>query len=646
MRSPTQQEQQQEKEQETEQAADKGFLGLPDEILLQVLSFLDPSETTNLQLTCKQLLGICRDDTLWRSTCFEESNFAQNLRRRQMLLGRSNDPLADAPDTDTDTGTAASTNGHMLADARTRERKRIMANWDPSYRGETVNWYDEYIQRNATVAVNWLQQSALEDGPESTRLEARGLALYRPDNPHQDPYKAEDIFAVSALEDGSVCLWDVTGARGKKGAIYAKSKPGILFIDGPSAASNNRSKRIDTNVTEVVSVDSKMHLAFFAVQSHLIEVDLRSLRITGWESFPWSITTLSATDPATPLTVGTNRGIHLHDFRSRNASSWKDASERLEGFGAIGSNKLFAEGLKALFDTSPLPPYAPLAHPAPLSILHMHRPGAEADMADEIYVAGRFPSVLLYDRRMFPSIKGSIHSGARLSSLAALPFSYSPLDSELRKEGEMSIEQVERSKAKSPDGRTLLAFGEYKTKGSLEMYGLLPSPTLPASLPGGLSNSVFKNRQTASDSKILSGTTQGTRLVFSDGSGWIKWFERDGFTEVRRESIGHCVRDQQPSLFVSMPGSGDIARKLLPTQDQSTGKVNDNDLLFWTGENLGMVTFTAAPGFTPEDFEEDARSAAEKDKEREERVYGLEMRRALERQADDVRFVRNLGLRV
>lgn len=180
-----------------------------------------------------------------------------------MLLGRGNDALSD----ELDTMTFAATNARKLADARTRERKRIMANWDPAYQSESINWYDEYIQRNATVAVNWLQQSTVKDGPESMHLEARGLALYRPDNPHQDPYKAETIFAVSALEDGSVCMWDVTGARGRKGAIYAKSNPGILFIDGAEAGSNNRSKRIDTTCTECLSIDSKLHLAFFAVQS-------------------------------------------------------------------------------------------------------------------------------------------------------------------------------------------------------------------------------------------------------------------------------------------------------------------------------------------------------------------------------------------
>lgn len=142
-----------------------------------------------------------------------------------------------------------------------------MANWDPSYEGERVNWYDEYIQRNAPVAVNWLQQPALRDGSQSTNIEARGLALYRPDNPNQDLHKPEAIFAVAPLEDGSVCLWDVTGARGRKGAMFAKSQPGILYIDGPSGDNQRRSKRIDSGVTECVSVDSKLHLAFFAVQS-------------------------------------------------------------------------------------------------------------------------------------------------------------------------------------------------------------------------------------------------------------------------------------------------------------------------------------------------------------------------------------------
>ncbi|KAI3395736.1 hypothetical protein diail_959 [Diaporthe ilicicola] len=618
-----------------------GLPDLPDEILLQIISFLEPSETTSLQLISKKLLRICRDNTFWRSQCFESSTFLDSLHRRKALLGRLNES-----DDSGATGLAQHPSLGLaeLAKSKRKERVRFMENWDPSYPGENVNWYDEYIQRNAPVTVNWLQQPELRDGAESTYIETRGVALYRPDNASKGRHGLEAVFAVSPLDDGSVCLWDLTGFKGRKGAICARSRPGILYIDGPSADNSSRSKRIDSGVTECVSVDSKLHIAFFAVQNHLIEVDLTRLTVVGCESFPWSITALSTTDAGVPLTVGTNNGIHPYDHRCR-AARQSDCSEKLDEMNGLRAQEVYARSLKALFDNKPLPPYAPLAHPGPLSILHMQRSGAGADIADEIYVAGRFPSILLYDRRMFPSIKGSLHSGARLSSLASLPVPFSTVDNELRREGLLSPQQIKRSKATPPGGQTLIACGEYNTKGSLEMYGLQPSSQSPSSVPGGLANSVFKNRQSSSDSKLLSCTDQGTRLVCSDGSGRIKWFERDGFTEVRRVKIGHCERAQAPSLFASMPGSDDIARKLLPTQGESRSGVNGNDLLFWTGENLGLVTFTSSPAFTAEDFEEEARSAAELEKEKEERIFSDKMRRALERQADDVRFVRNLGLR-
>jgi hypothetical protein len=155
-----------------------------------------------------------------------------------------------------------------------RERVRIMANWDPCFPSERVSWYDEYIQRHGPVAVNWLQcayssnnnDSNTEQGGEASSpadfVEARGVALYYPD------YGSEEtVYAVSPLDDGSVCLWDVGGTRGIRGGIVARSKPGILFIDGPGADNHRRSKRVDSGVTECVSVDSWQHRAFFAVQS-------------------------------------------------------------------------------------------------------------------------------------------------------------------------------------------------------------------------------------------------------------------------------------------------------------------------------------------------------------------------------------------
>lgn len=166
----------------------------------------------------------------------------------------------DAPDQDP---------SRLSADLRVRERVRIMANWDPSYPSERVSWYNEYIQRYAPTSVSWLQNPHVytSETSEIELVEARGVALYRPDDPNERCGGVETVLAVSPLDDGGVCIWDITGAKGRKGAIVSRSKPGILFIDGPGQDNTRRSKRVDSGVTECVSVDSQHHRAFFAVQS-------------------------------------------------------------------------------------------------------------------------------------------------------------------------------------------------------------------------------------------------------------------------------------------------------------------------------------------------------------------------------------------
>lgn len=139
-----------------------------------------------------------------------------------------------------------------------------MANWDPTFPNERVSWYSEYIQRNGPTCVNWLQTPRIRDRGFEAMMEARGLELYY-------PYDGNDgvgaMLAVSPLDDGSICLWDVKGTRGKAGSILATSKSDILFIDGPGSINTRRSKRVDTGVTECVSVDNHRHRAYFAVQS-------------------------------------------------------------------------------------------------------------------------------------------------------------------------------------------------------------------------------------------------------------------------------------------------------------------------------------------------------------------------------------------
>lgn len=67
-----------------------------------------------------------------------------------------------------------------IAKEKVNERLRILANWDPSYPTEKVDWYEEYVARHAPISTSWLQQPG--DGESAGReyLEVRGMALYTP----------------------------------------------------------------------------------------------------------------------------------------------------------------------------------------------------------------------------------------------------------------------------------------------------------------------------------------------------------------------------------------------------------------------------------------------------------------------------------
>jgi len=384
----------------------------------------------------------------------------------------------------------------------------------------------------------------------------------------------------------------------------------------------------------------------------VVEVDLETLQAVSHENFPFSVSALSEARHPTPITVGTNLSLHLYDPRPstihpRQVESSFDTFDHQHG----GNARVSA--FHGIFDPAPDPNYAPLFHAGPLSIVHLPSSGDEWDGNGDIYVAGRFPSILNYDRRHFPKLRGTIHSGARLCSLTALPYPFASMEKDLMRRGELSIEQV--NVAKSLPGKTLIACGEYNSKGSLELYGLSPLPHLSNissdSSAGRLQNSTMKNRQTSSSSKLLSVSNHGTRIVFSDGGGNLKWVERDGITEVRRWNISHNSIEAPRGIFGTLgdhymdSGSGDIARKVLHIHTgRSDRPVNEDDLVLWTGEKLGLLSFSSKSGFNAESFEEKSQTLEEAHKEREERIYGQTMRRALERQADEVRFVRGLGL--
>lgn len=374
------------------------------------------------------------------------------------------------------------------------------------------------------------------------------------------------------------------------------------------------------------------------------------------EKFPFSITALSAAKYPVPLTVGTNLCLYLHDPRARrNAGKAGSESERLDRYNAA-FDSLRSSGLgdfRTLLNPDPNPIYAHLHHPGPLSILHLPSSGDEWDGNGEIYVAGRFPSILNYDRRYFPKLRGTIHSGARLCSMASLPYPFASMEKDLARRGELSVEQV--WEAKTRPGKTLIACGEYNSKGSLEMYGLSPEPHLSTissdSSAGSLQNSVMKNRQTSSSSKLLSVANHGTRIVVSDGGGNLKWLERDGFTEARRWNIAHGSVEAPRGIFGTLgdsymdSGSGDIVIKMANTHNGRHGMLVNEDLVLWTGEKIGLLSFSSKPGFTADSFEETGNKTPEQIRtEREERTYAETMGRALEANANEVRWMRGLGL--
>ena len=501
-------------------------------------------------------------------------------------------------------------NASTLFDAASRKgaaTARAMACWDPTYPGEKIDWYGEYRARHAPVSIGWLQQPVDDASGSREKLETRGLGLLK---------NFEDSIVLAPLDDGSVCLWGI-GHDGsepgtKNGTIMTRSRPGLLSVNGPNGSTwqcptRSRAKMSNTSIVECVSVDKVRNRAYFAVQSGLNEVDLTTLQISSYDRYPLPISTLSEAQHPTPLTVGTTLSLHLHDPRLGNngrSSSYTYITDQVDDCSSLdGSTARQSDFHRLQLGDPDSTSYATLFQPAPLSILHLSH-------SSSIYVAGRFPSILTYDRRNFPKLASTIHSGARLSSLASLP---------------------------SPGHPTLAAAGEYNGKGSLELYPLM-SPRDP-----WISSEPTRNRTSASSSKLLSLTPHGTRLLFSDGGGQLKWVERDGSTLVRRWNINNYSTSpndlsQTTGIFNNDPNQGDVAMKLLPTGHEARSEV-----CVWTGEKIGVLSFEKNPRVGG-DRALDADGEGEGGEEIEERDFGRMMRRALERQADEVRFVRGLGL--
>ncbi|KAL1302774.1 hypothetical protein AAFC00_003121 [Neodothiora populina] len=597
---------------------------LPDEIVVQILSFLNASELISCQQVSRRLLSLCRDNNLWKQACFDASR--AGFRRHRAEQQEQEQQRRDAPDEQLEALRAAvtglSTAG--LAQERVsyanrssgRLRLRALANWDPAYPHERVDYYEEYIHRHADINIGWLATPSQDPSDDSEPSEAVGVGLL------QDLSSGSPRHVVAPLDDGSVCIWDVqarsTGESPKQGSLAGRSTIGLLSGTSPHKHNRHQIRDIMTEVgaVETVSIDSTQNKGYFAQNNTLVEVDLATLQVVSHELFPFPITALSETRQHS-LVVGTNFTVHVHDPRNKSTSP-VDPSRTVEVIGGPTAN------------------HASLSQPGPLSILNRLED-------DSIWVAGRFTHLLNYDRRFFPRLRGTVHSGARISCIATLPFSTIPRTMDLLKDPSLAINELYT--AKSAPGCTLLAAGEYKGKGSLEHYSLSTSLSGPRSLYG------YQNRQTASSTKLLSVASHDLSTVFSDGNGNLKWVERDGSTPIRSYNINEPMtppsfnQAQSSAQLINAPeagAQGDIVQKIIPLLHHSSGfsnskraDINQTDLLLKTGDGrIGILGFGSESLYGREELVGVTESTEERARKDAEKSYQNSMGRLLRRQAD------------
>ncbi|KAI7365419.1 hypothetical protein KC354_g4932 [Hortaea werneckii] len=674
---------------------------LPEEVILHIITYLSFPENLALQAVSSRFLTLARDDTIWKQETFTHSR-AEALRRRQQLLDAQDARLAELrnavtalPGSDLTAWDVSQLRGgpqpRAASDPQAEanaQRQRAFANWEPAFPDERLDYYDEFIRRHAPIRVGWLDLPKAQQNADREEVrEATGIGTL------DDPDNGSVRNLVAPLDDGSICIWDLsrrsTVDHGGGGKLLGQSTPGLLTGQPPNATAESHNIMTETGAVECVSIDNDAKKGYFAVQSLLHEVDLSTLQLTSTKQYPFPITALSKCESNVPLTVGTNWTIHLHDPRDRAFSATSDEDPSGDRAELIGGS-----------------PYshATLAQPGPLSILHEpatnHTPNPNS-----IWVAGRFTSLLNYDRRFFPKLLGTIFSGARIASLSLLPFPLIPRNLDLLRNPSVSIHELTAAK-KSP-GATLVAAAEYKGKGSLEFYGLSSHEASPD--VARRKEPHYQNRQTASASKLLAAAPHGGTVVFADGDGNLKWHERDGFSVVRTFNINESLpshehhRGDSHSSAVARggggggdgispgsartgrfptepsPGQGDIVQKMLPTRpitaasdshappphtgSESRHEISNREdlpssrLLLWTGDGrIGVLGYgqqdplhaEASQQQQREDVETTTTMTAEAVEQRAradaERQYGMAMRRALERNADEVRFVRGLGM--
>ncbi|KAJ6264352.1 hypothetical protein Dda_0497 [Drechslerella dactyloides] len=623
---------------------------LPDELLSHILAFLDVPSLISLHRVSSRIRSVSRfDGLIWQQYCLPNVSVS---RTRIHDPGSGGSSASQIP--------SLTLRSPQAEKTTVRDRRGLHGHPYVSDIEETaIDWYREFQYRNAKLSEGSFIKFRAPDGLEIVDVALTG----------REGGGTDEIFAASALEDGSICLFSLSDRN--MGRVLGKSKSDLLARKTLDSKSGRLAVDSNTGIglinyergLFVNAATAHGSRAWFGAGSVLTEVDLVTMQRIRTHRFPFSVTCLSTVLPV--MAVGTTLTLHLLDSRSPShyvaaASPTSTAGSVTDGEKVDSSTSAPIRILDSPTILSPenderssrdyllnAPPTAFL-QPSPLSILH-----SPIDQAggNETYVAGRFPSVMAYDRRQWPRLAGTIHSGtkARLSDLAIISANPSA------------------PQAPVPSKYTLIACGEYDGRGTLEMYPLpsadLRDGNVHQSLQPGdegkrplstqqmyskASSMATRNRQSASRGKIFSVANQGLKIVTGDSEGRIRFMERDGVRHIR-DWIGptHLNTASASSTADGVRTGGGCVKKILPLVLPSSDlrpSVDNADLLLQIGEEVGVLTFNTATRTDSAYGVGDATAAADTsaDEHPDEERYIRVMRDALEQHHSDIRLLRRL----
>ena len=424
--------------------------------------------------------------------------------------------------------------------------QRFIASYDEMI---GIDWKAEYIARKADICVHWL-----EDPCGKTNGPTPDVKSVSPCNYGQS--------LITAFGDGSIGIYNIPNyfqrAKTKTVSLAARSKPSTLHKeDSPY--------EIGT-YTENISVDDFDHRTYVAWGSTVTGVDNVSLAQVSISKYIRPVTAMSSFRPRTSTTVATSSGLYLHDPRNRSDP-------------------------RLVTDT--------ISHGLPDILAILHR-GSHT-----VHVAGRFPSIVTYDRRFMSRVHSTIWTGARtVQSLAEVPPSI-----------------------QCPQG-AILAAGACKGRkpAILELHPVDATSFTNDDIPSKYSPRI--DLAAPISRSLLYAVPHGNRIVHSDVQGRLTWRERGRGTSSK---VRHCEPAQPNSVQ-----SATVRKIMLLGNDLHDPRA---DLALWDTDQAVCVA-----GFGARRFGEDFSEQEDHEGEIEATKYRDRMRKALQQNAEDIRFMTRLGL--